>query len=303
MILVGTSGGCLAFDRFGEQRIELPGQAVNVLVAEKDGTCLAVINGREIWRRDSLGRWSVLAATEIPLQSLAVRKGIIFAGASDEAAVLRIREDGRAERVEGFDRVQGREEWFAGGPPLGVRFLTTNADDSVLLAAVHVGGIPRSVDGGETWTPTIPIMFDVHQVCSHPSIKDLVAAATAVGLCVSQDGGQNWSVMAKGLDITNSLAVAILDEDVLFSIQDGPFAKRSQIWRWQLGDDRVEQLQHGLPLWLTGKVDTAHIAAAQGRAAILDGGGHLWLSESGSRDWHCIGSGLPFAFCIAMVGF
>jgi hypothetical protein len=138
-------------------------------------------------------------------------------------------------------------------------------------------------------------MFDVHEVCAHPSLSNIVAAAAAVGLCMSHDGGRNWNVLSEGLEMTNSLAVAVLDEEVLFSIQDGPFAKRSQVWRWRIGGERVEQVRDGLPEWLDGKIDTAHITASCGRAAIVDGGGNLWLSTAGSSGWERIATGL-YAF-------
>jgi len=64
----------------------------------------------------------------------------------------------------------------------------------VLLANVHVGGIPRSVDGGVTWQPTIDIDSDVHEVRAHPKRRGTVVAAAAVGLCTSSDGGATWTV-------------------------------------------------------------------------------------------------------------
>jgi hypothetical protein len=213
----------------------------------------------------------------------------------EEAALLRISAAGEVERLVGFDHVQGRKDWFAGGPPLGVRGLTATADGAALLAAVHVGGVPRSTDWGESWAPTIPVMFDVHEARAHPSTPGLIAAATAVGLCVSNDSGITWRVLTEGLEIANSLAVAVMDDEILFSIQDGPFAKRSQIWRWKIGGERLEQVRDGLPEWLEGKVDTNWIATSQGRAAVLDGGGNLWLSEIGSSGWQRIATGLPYS--------
>ena len=184
---------------------------------------------------------------------------------------------------------------------MGVRSLTETTDGNALLAAVHVGGIPRSEDKGETWTPTIPVAFDVHEVRAYPSLSNIVAAAAAVGLCVSHDGGRNWDVFSDGLELTYSLAVAVLENEVLFSIQDGPFAKRSQIWRWQIGGKGVDAIRDGLPEWLDGKVDTAQIAARCGRAAFVDGGGNLWLSKAGSHGWERIATDLPYAFGLLIV--
>src|SRR5450432_2531669 len=127
----------------------------------------------------------------------------------DQAAVVRRRPGGQPERLAGFDTCPGRGEWFAGGPPLGVRSLAATSDHAAVIAAVHVGGLPYSLDQGSTWKPTVPVMFDVHEVRAHPALPNLVAAAAAVGLCVSRDGGRSWQVISQGLSLTNSLAVAV----------------------------------------------------------------------------------------------
>jgi hypothetical protein len=301
VILVATNAGCRAFTNGKESEIELAGHQVSALTPEAGDTCLAVLDQREVWRRSITGAWSRIAVTDISLQSITSVEGTIFAGGMDDAVMLRISANGKVERLEGFDKVPGRSEWFAGGPPLGVRSLTATLDGAALLAAVHVGGIPRSSDGGETWTPTIPVMFDVHEVCAHPQLPNLVAAAAAAGLCVSNDGGLNWAVFSEGLEATSCLAVAVLQDEVLFSVQDGPFAKRSQVWKWRIGGKRVEQVRDGLPEWLVGKIDTGLLAAGDGRAAIVDGGGNLWLSKAGSAGWERMISDLPYAFGLAIL--
>jgi hypothetical protein len=274
---------------------------VSALSPEIGGACVAVVDGKEVWRRAGAGAWSQLAAADICLQSITVVGDTILCGAMDEAAIMRISGNGVPQRLKGFDLVSGRDKWFAGGPPLGVRSLAATADGAAILAAVHVGGIPRSEDDGETWMPTVPIMFDIHEVRSHPSSPDLVAAAAAVGLCISHDGGKTWKVFSEGLHLTNSLAVDVLDDEVLFSIQDGPFAKQSQLWRWPIGATRVEQVRNGLPEWLEGKIDTAHIATSAGQAALVDGGGNLWLSREGSSNWERVASGLPDVFYLLIL--
>ena len=66
--------------------------------------------------------------------------------------------------VESFDHISNRDEWHQVGPALNVRSMTATCDDQVLLANVHVGGIQRSTDLGETWEPTIEVDHDVHEV-------------------------------------------------------------------------------------------------------------------------------------------
>jgi hypothetical protein len=300
-VLVETHSGFRVFTGAGEGPTELAGRPVSAVAPEAGGTWLAVIDGQEIWRRDAAAAWSRVATAGIQLQSIVSVKGTILGGGSDEAAVVRIHPQGQTERLKAFDNVPGRGEWFAGGPQLGVRSLAATVDGAAILAGVHVGGIPRSTDGGETWSPTIPIDFDVHEVRAHSSSANIVAAATAVGLCVSHDGGQNWRVLKEGLQLTDALAVAVLPDEALFSIQDGPFAKRSQVWRWRIGGERLEQVRDGLPEWLEGKVDTAHIATGGGRAAIVDRGGNLWVSTVASRGWERLATGLPYVFGVLIV--
>jgi len=300
-VLVATALGCRTFTEAGEGEAELAGRKVGALAPEAEGGCLAVVDEQEIWRRDPGPGWSKVTTTELSLQSILSVQGTLYAGAMNEAALLRVSATGEVERLRGFDHVSGREWWFAGGPPLGVRTLAATVDGSALLAGVHVGGIPRSADGGATWVPTLPIEFDVHEVRAHPSMPNLVVAAAAVGLCISRDGGLTWKVRSEGLEITNSLAVALLDDQALFSVQEGPFAKSSQVWRWRIGGDQIEPVGEGLPPWLDGKVDTAKIAAGSGRAAIADQGGSLWRSKDGSRGWERIATGLPYVFALAIL--
>lgn len=295
-VLVAASSGCRVFGETGERETELPGRHFSAMSSEVQGTCVGVVDEREIWRRGLDGVWRYVATAEFSLQSIASIDGMIFGGAMDEAAMLRVPVSGEAERLKGFDICSGRDEWVAGGPPLGVRSLAATSDGTAIIAAVHVGGLPYSVDKGKTWKPTVPIMLDVHEVRAHSALPNIVAAAAAAGLCVSHDGGRTWEVISEGLEVKYSLAVAVLHGEVLFSIADGPFAKQSQIWRWRIGSKRVVQVRDGLPEWLDGKVDTGQIAAGSERAAFVDGGGKLWLSETGSKAWKCIATDIPYPF-------
>ncbi len=294
-VLVATSTGCRVFSGDGDGKIEISDRPVWAMAPDIGGAFLAIVDGKDIWRRSANAEWLIVATSDITLASIAFVNGKIFAGSMAEAVMFGITPSNDVERLTGFDNVPGRSEWFGNGPPLHVRALTATADGDVILAAVHVGGIPRSTDGGKTWAPTIPVKFDVHEVRAHTS-SPIVAAAAAVGLCVSHNGGRDWNVIADGLEVTNSLAVAVLPDEVLFSIQDGPFAVRSQIWRWQINGQRMEQVRQGLPPWLKGKVDTGHIAANKEQAAIVDGGGDLWLSKVGSTGWERIATDLQDAY-------
>ena len=286
LLLVATTSGCRVFAEAAEAAPELTSHSVMALAHEGNTGAIAIVDDQQIWRRNSAGAWSHFVTAPIPLQSIVAADGSIFVGGMEEPTMLRISGSGSIERLQAFDHTPGREQWIANGPPLGVRSLA--AMPNALLAAVHVGGIPRSTDTGATWHPTIPVLYDVHQVSVPPSLPGFVAAATAVGLCISHDSGLTWTVHSEGLPITNSLAVAVLQDEVLFSIEDGPFAERSQLWRWRIDDGPLEQVREGLPEWLDGKIDTHWIATTHNQAALIDCGGNLWRSASGSTGWQHI---------------
>jgi hypothetical protein len=206
----------------GENRHhELAGQPVGALAPDGHGGALAIVSGHALRRRTPDGKWITLATSEVPLSCCVSVGDVIYVG-TDDARVLRVGETGDIEPLRGFEAVAGRDTWYAGsavidgqrvGPPLGIRSITVTADRRVLLANVHVGGIPRSTDGGATWHATIDIDTDVHEVCAHPTDPGIVIAAAAVGLCVSHDGGATWTVEQDGLHASYCSAVAFLGND------------------------------------------------------------------------------------------
>lgn len=78
-----------------------------------------------------------------------------------------------------------------------------------VYAAVEVGGVLVSTDSGETWQLVLgsdgnPDIYrpyrstvhpDVHSILVHPSLADLVIAATGGGLYHSDNGGASWRLL------------------------------------------------------------------------------------------------------------
>lgn len=285
-----------------ETHHELSGSSMRGLVSDRRGGLLAIVNGTTLRRRAADGAWQTLAQSSVALACCLALPDAILVG-TDDARILRLTEDGELEPIPPFDRVAGRDTWYAGtalingqvlGPPLGVRSMCATCDDRTILVNVHVGGISRSTDGGRSWQPTIDIDADVHQVCAHPQRADLLAAAAAVGLCVSTDGGASWSKEHDGLHAPHCSAVAFSGDDVLVSASSDPFAPQGAVYRRSLtAGGALRPMESGLPRWLEGAPDTACVATRDAHIAIVDRAGCLYRSADRGQSWSVHATGLP----------
>lgn len=295
------SDGVLAFTGDAPSR-ELAGRSVRALGEDHRGAPLAIVDGRSVCRRSDDGTWRTIATTQVDLACLAATDKAIYLG-TDDARVLELTPDGRIVPLEGFGKTPGRAEWYAGtamvdghlvGPPLGVRSMAVASNGQVLFANVHVGGIPRSTDGGKTWEATIEIENDVHEVRTHPFRPNVVIAAAAVGLCISRNAGLTWTVETDGLHGSYCSAVAFAENDIFVAASTGHFVSEGALYRRPVdGQHRLERVNEGLPEWLDGIVDTRCIGARGATLAIADNGGNLYESVDAGRTWHERARGLP----------
>jgi hypothetical protein len=187
------------------------------------GDAVLGADGRVLWWSETDG-WTELAQGPDLLCAVDAPGGLLIG--TEGAHLVQVGPDGLT-RVESFETTPGRDEWYTpwGGPPETRSLACT--DDNVLLAGVHVGGIPRSDDLGRTWSPTIDIEADVHQVRSLPGRPAVVIAAAAVGCCRSDDGGMTWRVMADGLHATYCRAIAVTADALIVSASEGRAAGRA----------------------------------------------------------------------------
>ncbi len=164
--------------------------------------------------------------------------------------------------------------------------MAATCDGAVLLANVHVGGIPRSTDAGSTWQPTIDIESDVHQVCTHPTRPEIVIAAAGAGLCVSRDAGATWSIEQRGLHADHCSAVAFGRNDIFVSASVDPFAAQGAVYRRLIdGNGPLQPLGGGMPKWTDGRADTDCIATRGSTVAVIDGAGRLYVSQDDGASW------------------
>lgn len=289
---------------------ELANHSVRALAPDGHGGALAIVDGRSLYGRAPDGMWRTIATAEFDLACCVTAGDVVYAG-TDDAHVLRVSAAGEIEQLRGFDGVAGRDKWYAGsaivngkrvGPPLGIRSITATSDGAVLLANVHVGGIPRSADGGVTWQPTIDVDSDVHEVRGHPNRPDTVVAAAAVGLCTSSDGGATWVVEEAGLHDPHCYAVGFAGDDVLVAAAESPFAPKGAVYRRGV-DEHCSLVMVGgrLPAWFDGIVDTGCMAAHDSAVAIADKGGNLYVSADTGRTWSRRADGIPTPSSVLIV--
>lgn len=199
------------------------------LIALEDGRIVVISPGREGKPDDGNVPYEIVTGIEGRITSILQlpATGTIELLIGTEPPHLYRSQGGPAERIEAFDQLDCREDWYTpwGGPP-AVRTLAMTTDGHV-YADIHVGSIMHSSDHGRSWKPVTPeLNVDVHQVATTPADDDFVAANTANGPWVSFDRGESWQHRA-GEPLRNRYGRAIAVDPnnasrMLVSVSDGP---------------------------------------------------------------------------------
>ena len=298
-VLVTTTDGYHIFTSKGQHLTALEGHRVEALAPGHDGTWLAVVDRRSIRQHGADGEWTPLANADVDLTAVVASGATVYAGTVD-ARVLQLSDAGTLDALPSFDTVPGRESWHQVGSPLQVRSMTATSDAGALLVNVHVGGIPRSTDGGRTWVATVDVDDDVHQVLAHPSRPEIVVAAASAGLLRSTDGGATWTSTTDGMELTYARGVAVIGDDVLVTVSDGPRASRAAVYHAPVDGGPVARVGGELPEWLHGNIDTRCIASDGRKVALVDGAGDVWSSSDGIDGWQQIATGLHGVTAVAV---
>lgn len=286
-ILVATRDGLHPFDDQGRPGpVQHAGRSVTA-VAPSGSERWAILDGSEVWHDASAEGRHVADLDGARATCLASIDGDVFVGSSG-ARLFRIVGDA-LEPVAAFDGAEGRSAWYTpwGGPP-DTRSLT-NWDEDIYVN-VHVGGILHSGDRGATWTPTIDIDADVHQVTT---AEGLVLAACAGGLAVSTDHGVSWSFRTEGLEARYSRAVAVFGDALLVSSSNGPRGGGAAVYRAGIAAGPFERCAAG-PGWFDDNIDTHCLDALPNGsfAAFGTSDGRVFATTDAGTTWDEHASGL-----------
>lgn len=310
-------------------------------------TLLAIVGRHEVWGRPmakpvaaaaaARGRthdgWRLIARLDEQLWSLHRAGETLWIGSEGAhlyrlpwaAVEAQLNGDGAEPRlVASFESYDDRERWYTpwGGPP-AVRSMTST-DDGTLFVNVHVGGIHRSYDGGESWEQTIDIGIDVHEVLATAGSSPVVLASAGKGFAESRDRGESWRVTTDGLEFTYMRAVTVAGDTLLVSASNGPHGDRGAVYTRPLESEQpFKRLTRGLPDWFEGNVDTfclrsakedgtaggaasgqtgsrgggaaaGHTSSRTGEAVAVGApGGAVYVSTDAGASWEEVASGLP----------
>lgn len=280
--IVGTQSGLF---RIGASTAaDLEGRDIADVAAGPDGYW-AIADRSTVLHQAPGADWEEAATVEgRHLRCLHPTESALLIG-TDRAHLFVAHDSGRV--LPGFEEAPGRSDWFTpwGGPP-DVRSIASGSES--IYVNVHVGGILRSDDAGVTWSPTIDIHSDVHEVIVAGGGSETVLAATAWGLALSRDGGGSWEFDEAGLHATYSRAVAYTGEHILLTASLGPRGGDAGIFRRSFGTPGFHKVHEGLPEWFEQNLDTGCVSARGGLVALGAADGRVFLSEDHGDSWEQI---------------
>jgi hypothetical protein len=294
-ILVGTRDGLHELDPGGGRgAVWHAGRRVTA-VAPEGWELWAVLDGHEVWHTAGVEWWFRVAHLGgRRANCMADTRAGVVVGTS-EGGLLRVAGEG-LEPIRGFEQVEGRAGWYTpwGGPP---DTRSVSEDRDAVYVNVHVGGILRSRDHGDTWRPTIDLHTDVHRVLARPG---RLLAACAQGLAVSYDGGDTWRLRSDGLHAAYCRSVAVCGDVLLLSAADGASGGRGAVYRGGLDGESLERCRAGLPEWFEDNVDSLCLDAVPnaGLAAFGTSDGRVFASLDQGATWDEVAAGLPPVECL-----
>ncbi|MFQ5796894.1 MAG: hypothetical protein ACE5JP_17875 [Candidatus Bipolaricaulia bacterium] len=190
----------------------LTGHRVTSVIAREGVILVGSTDG--VFRSDDLGNTWQKASTGLTIRHvrwMAFHPDVSdFEFAGTEPAAIFVSRDGAETWRECPEVTRLREThgWFLPYSPEAGCVRGFAFHGSRAYAAVEVGGVLRSEDGGETWRladgstgepnikeiPREPFIYpDAHSIAVHPASPDLVFAPTGGGFYRSTDGGKTWT--------------------------------------------------------------------------------------------------------------
>lgn len=268
-----------------------PRDAETIYVGSPGGAWKSSNNG-ETWRDMDLPESNVFSLAVSPAD------GTVYAG-TEPSRLFKSTDEGETwHEMEALRRLPSAPNWSFPPRPWTshVRWIAPNpADANLLLVGIELGGVMRSLDGGESWEDHRPgAQKDCHALAWHPVDTQRAYEAGGGGAAWSRDGGASWEARDEGRDRHYTWALEVDPEDPdrwFVSASPGPGQAHSKgdaqalIYRWQDGGP-WEKVGAGLPQPLSSMPYVLRFGGPQDRrlfAGLRDG--RLFASGNRGETW------------------
>jgi photosystem II stability/assembly factor-like uncharacterized protein len=232
--------------------------------------------------------------------------------------------------VKGLLEHPHRPKWTPGGGGMCLHTIVPHpTDPKRMIVAMSIGGVYRTEDGGATWRARnqgiravfLPEKYPefgqcVHKVVSNPAKPERLYAQNHWGLYRSDDGGDSWKDIAKGVPSDFGFAMVAHPHDpdtaYIVPIESDEYRctpeGKLRVYRTRNGGGSWEALTRGLP-----QKNALETVLRDGLAAdSLDPAGIYFGTRSGKvygstdegKSWQMILEGVPAVVCVkaAVVG-
>ena len=207
--LLGTANGVWLADATQCDRVGLEGERVTVIASSPESNVLyAATASSRVYKSENQGQsWNLQFYSGDPhnrFMSLAVSPHFphpVFAG-TWPAKIFRALDGQTWNEAKRFLETEGSKYWCFPPPPHEPRLVSIlfhHGNPNIVYATVEMGGLMKSLDGGETWkSMTHEVNRDTHVVVIHPKDPETLylttgfASAFRPGVYWSRDGGGSW---------------------------------------------------------------------------------------------------------------
>lgn len=321
-LLVGTVGGVFCLDR--EDRLKwkvawkaLEGQHVSSVQVEPESqTYFAGVYKGGVHVSDDHGkswckRTDGLASEDVYSLSYAKANGdtTVYCG-TEPARLFRSEDLGEHwTEISTLAEAPGKGNWTFPAPPFvaHVKFIAIDPSNSdIIYAAVEVGGLLKSRDGGKTWVAQHGFYEDVHRIVVRKSDPNKVYISTGAGVYHSTDGGDNWKQMTNysmRIGYPDPMIAVPGHEELMFvaGARNTPGAWRKthtadlKVARSRDGGKNWELLSGGLPLVMRCNFEAISVMSWNGSFELFAGttDGEIYYTDDEGENWSRVVTGLP----------